>query len=235
MKKIVVVFFVLMLLAFAWSGTGQAGGWAVITLHELPQDVHAGEPVTVRFSVRQHGKHPMEGLETTIRASNGNRSLSVRGAESNQTGVYTATLTFPTAGEWAWSISAFTMDVPMPAITVGAPRTAFERLLASWRNAWGRHIPAAYAQDAPSSAAEGKRIFLAKGCWTCHHHAQVAGSFSTNNGPDLTTFAKDAEFLHAWLRNAEQLTKSRQEWWMPTLELSDNEIDALYLFLRADQ
>ena len=33
-----------------------AGGWAIITLDELPTGVVAGEPLTIGFTVLQHGK-----------------------------------------------------------------------------------------------------------------------------------------------------------------------------------
>src|SRR5688572_22466504 len=43
-----------------------SGGWAVITLDELPTDVVAGEPLTIGFTVRQHGIRPMDGLDPTV-------------------------------------------------------------------------------------------------------------------------------------------------------------------------
>ena len=46
-----------------------AGGWAVITLDEIPTGVVAGEPLTIGFTVLQHGKTPMEGLDPTITAT----------------------------------------------------------------------------------------------------------------------------------------------------------------------
>jgi hypothetical protein len=46
-----------------------AGGWAVITLDALPTGVVAGEPFNIGFTVLQHGKTPMDGLDPTITAT----------------------------------------------------------------------------------------------------------------------------------------------------------------------
>ena len=102
-----------------------AGGWAVITLDELPTDVVAGEPVTIGFTVLQHGITPMSGLYPTVTATRLKEDRFVASAESDgKPGHYTATLTFPKEGNWDWSIQAFTMDQPMPALTVAASNIA---------------------------------------------------------------------------------------------------------------
>lgn len=99
-----------------------AGGWAVITLDELPGDVVAGEPLTVGFTVRQHGITPMNGIDATIVATSSKEERLVVLAEPDgEPGHYTATLTFPKEGDWEWSIQAFTMDQPMPVLHVAAP------------------------------------------------------------------------------------------------------------------
>ncbi|HJS18912.1 MAG TPA: FixH family protein, partial [Anaerolineales bacterium] len=86
-----------------------AGGWAVITLDELPSNVVAGEPLTIGFTVLQHGKTPMTGLEPTITANLFKDEEFVVIAEpEGKPGHYTATLTFPKEGDWQWSIQAFT-------------------------------------------------------------------------------------------------------------------------------
>jgi hypothetical protein len=96
-----------------------AGGWAVITLDELPTDVIAGEPLTIGFTVRQHGVTLLSGLYPTITAALSNEDRFIVEAESDgKPGHYTATLTFPKDGDWQWSIQAFTMDQPMPALRV---------------------------------------------------------------------------------------------------------------------
>ena len=99
-----------------------AGGWAVITLDELPIDVVAGEPLAIGFTVRQHGITLMDGLYPTVTATPPKGDSLMVNAEPDDTpGHYTATLTFPQEGSWEWSIQAFTMHQPMPTLHVAAP------------------------------------------------------------------------------------------------------------------
>ena len=99
-----------------------AGGWAVITLDELPSDVIAGEPVTIGFTVLQHGRTPMTDLEPTVTARLSNsKPITFFAAPGEQPGYYTASLTFPEEGNWEWSIQAFAMDQKMPALNVSSP------------------------------------------------------------------------------------------------------------------
>jgi hypothetical protein len=99
-----------------------AGGWAVITLDELPTDVVAGEPLTIGFTVLQHGKTPMDGLNPTITANlYKDEFFTVNAEPDGKPGHYTATLTFPKEGDWRWSIQAFSMDQLMPMLSVAAP------------------------------------------------------------------------------------------------------------------
>ena len=96
-----------------------AGGWAVITLDELPTNVAAGEPVKIGFTVLQHGRTPMTGLYPTIRANlHKDTEFVVNAQAEGEPGHYVATLTFPKEGEWRWFINAFTMDQMMPMLTV---------------------------------------------------------------------------------------------------------------------
>jgi hypothetical protein len=110
------------LVSLAFAIPVLAGGWAVITLDELPNDVRAGQPLTVGFTVRQHGITPMDGLEPTITARLGfNEKFIVQAEPDGERGHYAATVTFPKEGKWEWSIQAFSMDQPMPLLMVSAP------------------------------------------------------------------------------------------------------------------
>ena len=116
-----------------------AGGWAVITLDELPLNVIAGEPVAISFTVLQHGRTPMLDLHPTITARAASAEPMVISAEPDgKPGHYAATLTFPKEGNWEWSIQAFTMDQPMPALKVAsanpasAPSTSQSESTPSW-------------------------------------------------------------------------------------------------------
>jgi cytochrome c553 len=102
-----------------------AGGWAVITLDELPGDVVAGQPLEIGFMVRQHGVTPLDGLTPTVHARQAGFAVTEQAKAQGETGHYVATLTFPQAGEWTWSIQAFTGNQPMPPLNViAAPAIA---------------------------------------------------------------------------------------------------------------
>jgi len=108
------------LIALALPAPTLAGGWAVITLDELPAQVNAGQPIVVGFTVLQHGKTPLEDLSPTISARHTatGESIIVTAKPEGEIGHYTATLALPRTGTWAWSIQAFNMDQPMPPLSV---------------------------------------------------------------------------------------------------------------------
>jgi cytochrome c len=114
-----------LLLSMLFASPVFAGGWAVITLDKLPSDIVAGEPLRIGFTVLQHGRTPMTDLEPSVTAKlSFDEKLVVYGEPEGKPGHYMATLTFPKEGKWEWSIQAFTMDQPMPVLTVAAPGAA---------------------------------------------------------------------------------------------------------------
>jgi cytochrome c2 len=110
----------IIILALVFVVPAQAGGWATITLDEWPAQVVAGQPLAVAFMVRQHGISPMSGITPLITAWNPDTSerLLVEAEPQGRTGHYAAALTFPSAGQWEWSIQAFTMELSMPSLEV---------------------------------------------------------------------------------------------------------------------
>jgi hypothetical protein len=101
----------ILLLSLMMAVSAFAGGWAVITLDELPSNVIAGEPLSIGFTVLQHGITPMADLDPTVTATLlKDEQFVVKAEPDDQPGHYTATLTFPKEGNWEWSIQAFTMD-----------------------------------------------------------------------------------------------------------------------------
>jgi hypothetical protein len=114
-----------LLFAVVFAFPAFAGGWAVITLDDLPFNVVAGEPLSIGFTVLQHGRTPMTDLYPTINAKLASgETMSVSAEPNGKPGHYSATLTFPKEGSWEWSIQAFTMDQPMPVLDVAASNAA---------------------------------------------------------------------------------------------------------------
>ena len=122
-SKVRIALGIALLLSLVVAIPAFAGGWAVITLDELPTNIVAGEPLTIGFTVLQHGITPMNDLAPTVTLALQNDEKLVFRAEADaKPGHYTATLTFPKEGNWDWSIQAFSMDQPMPALTVSAAK-----------------------------------------------------------------------------------------------------------------
>lgn len=120
MKRTLFVFGITLLLAAAFTIPALAGGWAVITLDTLPGEVQANQPFEIGFMVRQHGVTPLEGQEPIITASLAGSKDSVEffAREEGEVGHYVAELILPQAGNWEWSIAAFTVNQAMPSLTV---------------------------------------------------------------------------------------------------------------------
>ena len=256
--------------------TALAGGWAVITLDQLPAQVLAEQPVSVSFMVRQHGMRPMGDLTPQITAVHRDtqKSINITAKPEGRVGHYAASLTFPQPGVWAWSIRAFTMDVPMPPLTIldAAPAANDEPTLpGSWplllgalgligatgtsllwwrRRTWwttalvlvtlvisgvgllgATYTPIKAEVQISSDPVElGQKLFVAKGCITCHRHdaVQEPSNISLEIGPNLSNFPTTAEYLRVWLKDPATLKPATQ---MPNLELKQTEIEALIAFL----
>lgn len=99
-----------------------AGGWAVVTLDQLPADVVAGKPIRLGFMIRQHGRTPWVYDQVMVHAVHiqSHEKISVQAEAEGATGHYVAALNFPQAGTWRWGIESGLMpgQQPMPDLTV---------------------------------------------------------------------------------------------------------------------
>ncbi len=99
------------------------GGWAVVSLDALPANVHAGEAFAVGFTVLQHGRTPLAGLDPkpiveAVLAGTA-QVVRVQASDEGAPGHYMAELTLPVDGNWEWTIDAFAgMAHPMPTLVV---------------------------------------------------------------------------------------------------------------------
>lgn len=84
--------------------------------------------------------------------------------------------------------------------------------------------------------AEGRALFVAKGCLTCHRFPALEGERRdylvgfVEEAPTLTAYQNDPTFLREWLRDPKAVRPNTS---MPNLELSEEEITALIAFLNA--
>lgn len=99
-----------------------AGGWAVVTVDELPPSLRAGEAMTLGFTIRQHGRHPVNVEDVFVRATDptSGETLTFTARQEGATGHYVAAILLPKAGLWEWEIQpgwfpALTL-APMPVV-----------------------------------------------------------------------------------------------------------------------
>jgi hypothetical protein len=179
-----------------------AGGWAVITVVRTPDTVAVGEPVTVTYAARQHGQRLLNGLQGQIVARFGDLVVNAPSTALPEDGHYAATLTLPRAGTWTLDIeSGFhgsTGRAALLAIESGASAPVLSREI------------------------RGQRLFVSKGCATCHLE-------SWSSAPRLNPKGYEGNYLTRFLTSP---PKPRgDEWGMPNLGLTGDEVASLVAFL----
>src|ERR1051325_3253555 len=79
------------------------GGWAVITVDDLPEYAVAGKPIDLSFAVRQHGVKLMGDVQPSVELSGpGKNPSSVLATKAGNH--YKATMTLPRAGDWTLTV-----------------------------------------------------------------------------------------------------------------------------------
>jgi hypothetical protein len=121
------------LACLALASAALAGGWAQVTVPNLPTDPPAGEETTIELNVLQHGVTAVSWPQITVIATNEatDEVTAAQATASGPEGHYTETLTFPSEGEWTLSFvspelvmdGTTTLSVG-PAIVAAAPAAA---------------------------------------------------------------------------------------------------------------
>lgn len=131
---------------------------------------------------------------------------------------------FPIAMMMGLGISAFLVVAALqPALIQNSPLES-----ASSR------VPTAQVTPTATLGAQGRALFVAKGCLVCHNHPAFAElrhqtmALGYSDAPTLANLKMDADYLKRWLHNPRALKPTTL---MPNLNLSDEEIDALSAFL----
>ncbi len=161
-KWILVIGLLMMIGLFFAPSSARAGGWATLTLSELPEEVVAERPFTVEFLLLQHGQTPLSGADVhfEIRAVHpaSGEQLVVEAEPGKALGTYMATLSLPQSGEWQWEVEAFTAVYTMPPLTVSEPAA-----VANAANEGGTAVgatPVAWQLILGWTAAAGAVLFL---------------------------------------------------------------------------
>lgn len=184
------------------------GGWAVTTVDELPDYVESGRPFRLSYKVRQHGIELTSRLKGQVEARLGDRLVTAP-ATAMQHGGYAASITLPEAGSWSIVIrngfgDAKTKPFPLRAVASGSSAAPL------------------------AEPARGERLFVAKGCVTCH--------VDTDVGPKLSGRRFDSQYLAQFLADPKPTGNLKpNQSPMPNLGLRTAEISSLVAFLNSER
>ena len=203
----------LKLVAALTAGLVAMGGWAVVTVKDLPEYFVAGQQYTIEFQVRQHGRTLLSGLRPElVIAPPAAREVVIPAVARSGAGAYAVTFTAPAAGDVRLTIrSGFGNNelrlYPQTVVAAGGSR------------------PALPARD------RGQMLFVAKGCNTCHSNSDLT------DRPKNQAIAAGPELggRHLARQYVVQKVKTPASQNMPDLGLSDAEAAAIAVFLSGDR
>jgi mono/diheme cytochrome c family protein len=201
------------------------GGWAVITVHDLPEYLRVGTPARLEFTIRQHGMTPMNDRSPVVKMKGVGDGWLSRGQRFNAARV-------ADAGRYAALITPD--DTGSVEITIDADWYAAQVTLLPMR-------VVARGQDVAALAApeRGRQLFVATGCVTCHmksDDARLGERDVIPAGPALTGRQFPVEWLAQKLADPARLrVGTGQGTVMPTLGLAEHEIAALVSYVNTRQ
>ena len=153
------------------AGFVTMGGWAVVTVKDLPEYFVAGQQYTIEFQVRQHGRTLLNDLHPSllIATSEGKHEATVPAVARPSAGTYAVTFTAPNAERVFLTIRSGFMNnqlrlYPQSVVAAGGLRAAM------------------------TAGERGQVLFVAKGCNTCHSNIDLSSrpdNQSIKVGPEL--------------------------------------------------
>ncbi|MEX2181927.1 MAG: c-type cytochrome [Gemmatimonadaceae bacterium] len=200
-----------------------SGGWAVITVHDVPTHLVAGVPTSVTFTIRQHGTDLMRGRRPSVAVRRTGAGIlagreRVRAEPGVGPGEYRATINPTETGSVTLTIDAdyHTAESELLPIPVVASGAAAPRL---------------------SAEAHGRALYVAKGCVTCHSKSDDPALLerqSVRVGPDLGGRRFEAEWLATKIADpAVNRVPFNQYVVMPKLAINPEELTALVAYVNA--
>jgi cytochrome c551/c552 len=199
------------------------GGWAVVTVKDLPEYFVAGQQYTIEFQVRQHGRNLLGGLRPQLVVSSSERRLGGLLGGKDQT-------TIPAAAAPRSAEGTYTVTFTAPAV---------ERVFLTIKSGFGNTelrlypqtvVAAGTARPALSDVDRGQVLFVSKGCNTCHANADLVerpGNETVTVGPALGGHRLARAYVMQKMRNPSPL--------MPDVGLNDAEVVALAAFLTGER
>ena len=207
-------------LALAAIAATRFGGWAVVSVEQVPDHWITGKPLQLAFQIRQHAQNHMEGLKPLVQARSGSRVVTARTWEFDEDGGrgYRSRLVFPEAGDWQ--------------VTINTGFGSSKGILLPWRV-----VDSNAAALPPLSQAErGRRLFAAKGCVSCHVHRSIdiVGQMS-GVAPELSDRRFPPEYLAKFLADPTIKPATTRAGQMPNPRLNEREIATLVAFINAER
>jgi hypothetical protein len=105
MRRIIVVL-AFAVFALLLAAPAHAGAWAVGTLDDASPVLAPGTPTAVGYTIRQHGRTPVDLEDTAIRMRSKitGETVAFPGRSAGAVGHYVADVVVPSAGSWTWEL-----------------------------------------------------------------------------------------------------------------------------------
>ncbi len=117
------------------GGLSAMGGWAVVTVMDVPEYFVAGQQYTIEFQVRQHGRTLLNGLQPELLVGAGSgRKETIPAVPRPATGTYAATFTAPSTGPLLLTIKSGLGSTPTAGECCSSPRGA-RSVMRAWMRA----------------------------------------------------------------------------------------------------
>ena len=191
------------------AGFVTMGGWAVVTVKDLPEYFVAGQEYTIEFQVRQHGRTLLSGLRPQLVMN----EVTIPAVPRSSEGTYAVTFTAPAPGQISLTIRSGFGNTELHLYP--------ETIVAA-----GTSRPAIVARD------RGQMLFVAKGCNTCHSNIDLV---NRPDNPPAITVGPELGGRHLARELVIQKLKNPASQIMPDLGLSDAEASAIAAFLGGER
>jgi mono/diheme cytochrome c family protein len=197
------------------------GGGTLISMDEVPDYFVVGQPVTLSFTARQHGQFVglnaygfigANGAELTVERYGDQFSAKYTPKQPGPVSVSLQVGQNSTVGQGDARRQAIIVSRALDLIPIEA-------------------INAGHAPPALAPAERGRRLFVAKGCASCHHHSAVERS---GGGIDLTGRTYGYNWLASLINDPYSVLPPRQSEFggMPPFNMPYEDVEAIGAFLR---
>jgi hypothetical protein len=114
--------------ALALPAGAAAGGWATAGVGPPDDGIGPGDTWNAKVTILQHGNPdtPLMGVIPTLTIKNGSTTKTFKGTMTNEAGISTVKVVFPSAGKWSYAVhdgfNAYggAATHTFPSVTIGA-------------------------------------------------------------------------------------------------------------------